>query len=172
MHLFLFPYMPHASPIMFFLIWSPEWCLVSSHHKAPRCVVFSTPLSPRPSYAQISSSVPCSRILLGRVIPWTSEIKFHTHCLRNKSVRKYMIYLCHYRRWRSVLFATHGFWDRFPPDVSPYTHTRIQAKIHVLGKFWRERRRETCQGVQGDCFSWPSMVISGVRLDTTFGSTD
>jgi hypothetical protein len=57
----LFPYMPHASPIVFFLIWSPEWCLVSSHYKAPRYVVFSIPLSPRPSYAQIYSSVPFLR---------------------------------------------------------------------------------------------------------------
>ena len=29
----------------------------STQHKAPCCVVFSTPLSPRPSWAQISSSI-------------------------------------------------------------------------------------------------------------------
>ena len=39
------PYVLHALPNSFFLIWSPKWYLVSStDHKAPRYVVFSTPL--------------------------------------------------------------------------------------------------------------------------------
>ena len=39
-----------------FLIWSPKWYLVgSAEHKAPRYVVFSTLLLPRPSQIQISS---------------------------------------------------------------------------------------------------------------------
>ena len=44
------PYMPHAPPILFFSIWSPEQYRVSStDHKAPHYVVFSIPLTPRPS---------------------------------------------------------------------------------------------------------------------------
>ena len=39
-----------APPISLFLVWLPEWYLVkSTDHKAPRYVVFSTPLLPRPS---------------------------------------------------------------------------------------------------------------------------
>jgi len=42
------PYVLHAPPISFFLIWSPELCLVKNRdNKAPQYVVFSTPLSPR-----------------------------------------------------------------------------------------------------------------------------
>jgi hypothetical protein len=42
--------MLHAPPILFFSILSPEQYLVSStDHYAPHYVVFSTPLSPRPS---------------------------------------------------------------------------------------------------------------------------
>ena len=44
-----------------YLIWSPEWHLVrSTENIAPCYVVFSTPLLPRPSWAQISSA-PYSR---------------------------------------------------------------------------------------------------------------
>ena len=44
------PYVPRDPPISFFLIWSHEWYLMrSTEHKAPRYVVFSVPLSPRPS---------------------------------------------------------------------------------------------------------------------------
>jgi hypothetical protein len=47
----------HVLPISVFLTWSPEWYLVrNTQHKAPCYVVFSTPLLPRPSSFQISSS--------------------------------------------------------------------------------------------------------------------
>ena len=37
------PYMPHALPISFFLIWSPEYCLMTiTGRKASRYVVFFT----------------------------------------------------------------------------------------------------------------------------------
>ena len=52
-------YMPCPSV---FLTWSPKWYLVrSTEHTASRYAVFSTPLLPRPSWAQISSSAPYSR---------------------------------------------------------------------------------------------------------------
>jgi hypothetical protein len=48
---------PHVLPISVFLTSSPERYLVrSTEHKAPCYAVFSTPLLPHPSWAQISSS--------------------------------------------------------------------------------------------------------------------
>ena len=50
------PYVLHSPPISFFLIWSSEWYVVrSTQHNAPRYEVFSTPLSPRPSYVFLST---------------------------------------------------------------------------------------------------------------------
>jgi hypothetical protein len=61
-HLSFPPYMLHVTAISFFSIWSPARYLVSStDHKAPHYVVFSPPLSPRPSHAQIYFSALCSR---------------------------------------------------------------------------------------------------------------
>jgi len=66
--------------IAFFLIWSTEYYLVrSTYHKAPRYVVFSTPLSPRPSYAQISPSALILDTPSASVPPSLWETKFHTH---------------------------------------------------------------------------------------------
>jgi hypothetical protein len=51
----LTPYVPHAPSILFFSILSPEHYWVrSTDHSAPHCVLFSTPLSRRPSQAQIT----------------------------------------------------------------------------------------------------------------------
>jgi hypothetical protein len=48
------PYVPHTPPISFFYIWSLEWRILRRReHKAPPYAVFSTPLLPRPSYAQV-----------------------------------------------------------------------------------------------------------------------
>ena len=56
------PHVLLAPPISVFLILSPELYLVrSTEHEAPRYVVFSTPLLPRPSYVQIFSSALYSR---------------------------------------------------------------------------------------------------------------
>ena len=80
MYFFSPPYMPHALPIQFFLIWSPEWCLVSStERKAPNYVVFSTSLLPRPSLAQILSSAPNSQARTAYVPSSMWATKFHTH---------------------------------------------------------------------------------------------
>jgi hypothetical protein len=58
----LSPFMLYVLPISVFFIWWPEWYLArSTEHNAPYYVVFSTPLLPRPSYAQISFSAPYSR---------------------------------------------------------------------------------------------------------------
>ena len=55
-------YVLHALSISVFLTWSPKrYLMKSTDHKAPFYVVFSTLLLPRPSKAQISSSVPNSR---------------------------------------------------------------------------------------------------------------
>jgi hypothetical protein len=63
MHLSSPPYVPHVLPISVILTWSPEWYLVrSTEHKALCYAVFSTPLLPHPSYAQISSSGTCSSL--------------------------------------------------------------------------------------------------------------
>jgi hypothetical protein len=70
------PYLLHAPPISFFLIWSPKNYLVrSAAHRAPDYVVFSTPLI----QAQISFSAPCSWTLSAYIPPWTWETKFHAH---------------------------------------------------------------------------------------------
>ena len=50
MHLSSSPYVLHALPKSVVLIWSSEWHFArSKKHKAPRYVVFSTSLLPRPS---------------------------------------------------------------------------------------------------------------------------
>ena len=56
------PYVLHALPVSVFFTSSPKWYSVrSTEHKALCYVVFSTPLLPRPSWAQISSSAPYFR---------------------------------------------------------------------------------------------------------------
>jgi hypothetical protein len=70
----------HAPPISVFLTWSPEWYLVrSTEHKAPCYAVFSTPLLPRPSEVQISSSASCSWKPSAYIPPSMWATKFHTH---------------------------------------------------------------------------------------------
>jgi hypothetical protein len=55
--LLLSPYVQHAPPISFFLIWSPETLVVRLEEpKAYRRLVFSTSLLPRPSSTKISKS--------------------------------------------------------------------------------------------------------------------
>ena len=79
-HLSCPPYMLHAPSISFFLIWSPEFCLVrGTALKAPRFVVFSTPLSPRRSWTQISFSAPYSWTPSTYVRPLLWQTKPHTH---------------------------------------------------------------------------------------------
>ena len=61
-------YSLHAPPISLFLALSPESYLVRrTEHKAPLYVVFSTPVSSRPSQALTFSSVPYSRITSAHV---------------------------------------------------------------------------------------------------------
>ena len=57
-------YVPHVPPISFFFVWLPgiyQMRCMTTEHKAPRYVVFYTPLLPHFSWAQISSSAPYSR---------------------------------------------------------------------------------------------------------------
>jgi hypothetical protein len=62
--LFCLPHVPHAPPMSFNFIWSPELFLLRrTEHKAPRYVVFSTPLLPRPSYTQYVPSTLFSNIV-------------------------------------------------------------------------------------------------------------
>jgi len=53
--------------------------VTSTDNQAPNYVVFSTPLLPRPSQAQIFSSAPYSQTPSTYVPPSTSVIKFNTH---------------------------------------------------------------------------------------------
>ena len=64
MHLHYPPYVLHALPIAVFLILSPQQYLVKSTvHKAPRYVVFSTPLLPLPSRPDILLSTLFSKTI-------------------------------------------------------------------------------------------------------------
>jgi len=59
----LSPYALHVPPISFFSILSPEqYGVICTENKALRYVVFSTPLSPCPSYDQIFHATPYSKI--------------------------------------------------------------------------------------------------------------
>ena len=61
-------------------MWSLEKYLVrNTEHKAPRYVVASITLLPRPSWAEISSWTPYSRKPSPQVPPLMSATKFHTH---------------------------------------------------------------------------------------------
>ena len=76
----LAPYVLHDPPILVFLIRWPEECLVrSTEHKALCCVDFSTPLLPRSSKAQISSSAPYSGKPSACIPPSVWATKFLTH---------------------------------------------------------------------------------------------
>jgi hypothetical protein len=94
MHLSSPPYVQHAPPISFFLIWSPEQNLMrSTHHKAPSCVVSSTPLLRRPSLAPTASSAPCSSTPIAYVPPYMWQHKIHTHMKHQVTTdKKYKIY--------------------------------------------------------------------------------
>jgi hypothetical protein len=79
-HLFCLPYTPLNRSISCLFIWSPRsYLLRSTDHKAPCYVVFSIPLLPRPTYDQISSSAPYSRIHSATVTPPMWATKFQTH---------------------------------------------------------------------------------------------
>ena len=55
------------------------WWGVGTGHKAPHYAVFSTPLLPHFSSAEISSSTPYSLTPSAYVPPSMSQTKFHTH---------------------------------------------------------------------------------------------
>jgi hypothetical protein len=74
------PFVLHAPPISFFVTWSSEYNLRrSTDDKAPLYIVFSTPLLPVPSQAQISSSAFYSLTPSTYIHLSMCEIKFHTH---------------------------------------------------------------------------------------------
>jgi hypothetical protein len=61
--------------------WSPEWYMVrSTEHKALCYAVFSTPLLPHPSWAQISSSALYSQTPAAYIPPsmWATNLHNHT----------------------------------------------------------------------------------------------
>ena len=75
----LSPDVLHSQPISFSSILSPEQYWVrSTDHSAPHYVVSSTPLSPRPSQAQIFSSPPYSQTPSACVPLSVSATMFHT----------------------------------------------------------------------------------------------
>ena len=74
------PYVLQAPPISFFLIWSAEWHLArSTDHEALRYVIFSTPLLPIPSKAQIYSLAASSGTPPTFALPSMWETTLHTH---------------------------------------------------------------------------------------------
>jgi hypothetical protein len=90
------PYVIHVPPISVFLIWSPDWHLVRrTEHKAPRYVVFSTPLhrkniiTLRPRNKQIVEYVFVASVLLPiqsatyrrRKDPWPTHVGI---CVRQR----------------------------------------------------------------------------------------
>ena len=80
-------YTPFLSPMCatfpstsLFSIWSPKWYLVRSwDHEALHYLVFSIPMLPHPSWAQIFSSATYSQTLAAYVPPSMWATKFHTH---------------------------------------------------------------------------------------------
>jgi hypothetical protein len=80
MHVSSPPYVPHVLPISVFLTWSPEWYLVrSTEHKALCYAVFSTPLLPHSSWAQISFSALYTRNPSAYIPPSMWVTNFHNH---------------------------------------------------------------------------------------------
>jgi len=57
-----------------------------TEYKTPPYVVFSTPLLPRPSYAQISSSAPCFRTPSVCVCLWMWVTKSHVNSKQQKKL--------------------------------------------------------------------------------------
>ena len=84
MHLSPSPYALHALPIAVFLTWSSEYLVRNREHKAPRYVVFSTPLLPHHSWAQISSSAPYSRKSSAYIPLSMWATKLHNHIKNRK----------------------------------------------------------------------------------------
>jgi hypothetical protein len=99
MHLSSFPYAPHVLPISVFLTWSPEWYLVrSTEHKSLCYAVFSTPLLPHPSRAQISSSALYSRKPSAYIPPSMWATNFHNQYI--------YIYVCMNACVRACLYMS------------------------------------------------------------------
>ena len=70
----------HISPISLSILRSPEYYLVrSAYLEGPHCAFSYIPLLPLPSYAQISSSAPCSGTHSAYVPPSLWQTKFHNH---------------------------------------------------------------------------------------------
>ena len=98
------PYVLHAPPTSFFSIWSPDWHLVSSEDYEPvQYVVFSTPLSPIPSYIKTSFSAPYSRTPSACVPPSMRETKIHTHTKQHSFILQSVLHV--HSLFRSV-FST------------------------------------------------------------------
>jgi len=90
MHLSSLPYMLHSPPISFSILSPEQYCVGSTDHEAPHYVVFSTPLLPRPSQAQISSSAPYSQTPSAYVRPSMWATKFHTHTAQKSCTFSYL----------------------------------------------------------------------------------
>jgi hypothetical protein len=119
MHLSSSPCMPHALPISVFMTWSPEWCLVrSTEHKALCYAVFSTPLLPHPSWAQISSSQ--WRNTRSSPFGTSSRVdhclhappQLHAKCLHGSVQARVQHYYCAGNSvLQLLLHALHGLWS-------------------------------------------------------------
>ena len=124
-HLSFPPYVLHAPPISLFWIWSPTQYLVSStNHKAPRYVVFSTLLLPRPSQAKIYFSAPCSQTHLACVAPSMWEWPRFT-LIQNSRQSYGSVYsssigtTAHCRLWPVEQYPS--FFSYLPPTLSIFS---------------------------------------------------
>ena len=87
MHLSFPPYVPHSPPISFFLIWSPQYFVSSTDHKALHYATFSTSPLPRLSWAQICFSAPHSHTHLAYVSSRIWDTKFQTRHVQQAKVQ-------------------------------------------------------------------------------------
>jgi hypothetical protein len=81
----------HASPIYFSILSPAQYWMRSTDHET-YYDVFSTPLLPRPSKAQLPSSTLYSQTRSAYVTPSMSATKFHTHA-KNRQNCIYIQYI-------------------------------------------------------------------------------
>ena len=108
----------------------------STYHKAPRYVVFSTPLLLCPSYAHIFSSVPYSQTHTAYVLPSTWRTKFHTHTKQTGNI------LVMYALILNFWIANWKAKDSTPNDIS-HTLTAILHRMIAIILWLSSALRET-----------------------------
>jgi len=119
----------------------------STEHKDPRYVVFSTPLLPRPSQHQISSSAPYFRTLSLCVALGITDQFSHPYKTTDKSLKRTQKTFCvlEQQNWLFLLIFERGnvnnssFYDdtsaeAFPYTLAPrrYSEVTVSLNIHAM----------------------------------------